>query len=163
MFQKLEEMDRRSQHQLDTLEREQRHLQRQLAQLQTLGERDRVRTDSLDSHLDSERSESDRGQINVHIFFPVVDFALLRCQDLYLLPPCSLRLNRGDRSRRGKHRVLPWRNGQCEHQWRERPGRPQQPAELSQRWGLLHLQSKTGLLCLTHQPILLLQLQSLWL
>lgn len=53
---------------------------------------------------------------------------------------------RGDRSGRGKHRVLPWRNGQCEHQQRQRPGRPQQPAELRQRRGLLHLQSQTGLL-----------------
>lgn len=60
-FQKLEEMDRRSQHQLDTLEREQRHLQRQLAQLQTHGERERVRIDSLGSRMDSDRSESDRG------------------------------------------------------------------------------------------------------
>lgn len=59
--QKLEEMDRRSQHQLETLEREQRHLQRQLAQLQTHGER--VRMDSLGSREDSDRSESDRGQL----------------------------------------------------------------------------------------------------
>ncbi|XP_054654311.1 max-interacting protein 1-like isoform X2 [Dunckerocampus dactyliophorus] len=58
---KLEEADRRSQHQLDTLEREQRYLQRQLAQLQTLGDRDRVRMDSLASPMDSdERSESER-------------------------------------------------------------------------------------------------------
>lgn len=61
-FQKLEETDRRSQHQLETLEREQRHLQRQLAQLQTHGERERVRMDSLGSRMDSDRSESDRGQ-----------------------------------------------------------------------------------------------------
>ncbi|KAM4598772.1 max-interacting protein 1-like isoform 1-T1 [Fundulus diaphanus] len=57
---KLEEVDRRSQHQLETLEREQRHLQRQLALLQSHGERERVRTDSLGSRLDSDRSESDR-------------------------------------------------------------------------------------------------------
>lgn len=61
-FQKLEEADRRSQHQLETLEREQRHLQRQLAQLQTHGERERVRIDSLGSRMDSDHSESDRGQ-----------------------------------------------------------------------------------------------------
>lgn len=61
-FQKLEEMDRRSQHQLENLEREQRHLQRQLAHLQTSGERERVRMDSLGSRVDSDRSESDRGQ-----------------------------------------------------------------------------------------------------
>lgn len=54
-------MDRRSQHQLETLEREQRHLQRQLAQLQAHGER--VRMDSLGSREDSDRSESDRGQL----------------------------------------------------------------------------------------------------
>uniref|UniRef100_A0AAQ5XWB3 BHLH domain-containing protein n=1 Tax=Amphiprion ocellaris TaxID=80972 RepID=A0AAQ5XWB3_AMPOC len=64
---KLEEMDRRSQHQLETLEREQRHLQRQLAQLQTHGERERVRTDSLSSRMDSDRSESDREEIEVDV------------------------------------------------------------------------------------------------
>lgn len=64
-FQKLEETDRRSQHQLETLEREQRHLQRQLALLQTHGEWERVRTDSLGSRMDSDRSESDRGQSNI--------------------------------------------------------------------------------------------------
>lgn len=73
--------------------------------------------------------------------------------------------SRRDWSRCGKHWVLPWRNGQCKHQWCKWPGWPQQPAELSQWWGLLHLQSKTGLLCLKtktnkHQPILSLQLQS---
>lgn len=60
--QKLEETDRRSQHQMEILERERRHLQRQLSQLQTTGERERVRTDSLGSRLDSDRSESDRGE-----------------------------------------------------------------------------------------------------
>ncbi|XP_070696972.1 max-interacting protein 1-like [Pempheris klunzingeri] len=64
---KLEDMDRRSQHQLDTLEREQRHLQRQLAQLQTHGERERVRTDSMGSRMDSDRSESDREEIEVDV------------------------------------------------------------------------------------------------
>ncbi|XP_073338639.1 max-interacting protein 1-like [Pagrus major] len=64
---KLEDMDRRSQHQLETLEREQRHLQRQLAQLQTHGERERVRTDSLGSRMDSDRSESDREEIEVDV------------------------------------------------------------------------------------------------
>lgn len=46
---------------MEILERERRHLQRQLSQLQTTGERERVRTDSLGSRLDSDRSESDRG------------------------------------------------------------------------------------------------------
>ncbi|XP_070772278.1 max-interacting protein 1-like isoform X2 [Enoplosus armatus] len=64
---KLEENDRRSQHQLETLEREQRHLQRQLAQLQTHGERERVRTDSLGSRMDSDGSESDREEIEVDV------------------------------------------------------------------------------------------------
>ncbi|XP_034040773.1 max-interacting protein 1-like [Thalassophryne amazonica] len=64
---KLEEVDRRSQHQLETLEREQRHLQRQLAQLQTLGERERVRMDSLGSRMDSDRSESDREEIEIDV------------------------------------------------------------------------------------------------
>nr|XP_046214556.1 max-interacting protein 1-like isoform X2 [Oncorhynchus gorbuscha] len=53
---KLEEMDRRSQHQLESLEREQRHLQRQLAHLQTPGEEIKVDVESTDfSHgeLDS--------------------------------------------------------------------------------------------------------------
>ncbi|XP_057703555.1 max-interacting protein 1-like [Corythoichthys intestinalis] len=71
---KLEEVDRRSQHQLDTLEREQRYLQRQLAQLQTLGERDRIRTDSLGSPTDSDRSESDREEIEVDV--ECTDFSL---------------------------------------------------------------------------------------
>uniref|UniRef100_A0AAX7TPC9 BHLH domain-containing protein n=1 Tax=Astatotilapia calliptera TaxID=8154 RepID=A0AAX7TPC9_ASTCA len=64
---KLEEIDRRSQHQLETLEREQRHLQRQLALLQTHGEWERVRTDSLGSRMDSDRSESDREEIEVDV------------------------------------------------------------------------------------------------
>ncbi|XP_029377452.1 max-interacting protein 1-like [Echeneis naucrates] len=64
---KLEEVDRRSQHQLETLEREQRHLQRQLAQLQTHGDRERVRTDSMGSRMDSDRSESDREEIEVDV------------------------------------------------------------------------------------------------
>ncbi|XP_071754834.1 max-interacting protein 1-like [Centroberyx gerrardi] len=64
---KLEEMDRRSQHQLENLEREQRHLQRQLAHLQTPGERERVRMDSLGSPMDSDRSESDREEIEVDV------------------------------------------------------------------------------------------------
>uniref|UniRef100_A0A3B3YKI2 BHLH domain-containing protein n=1 Tax=Poecilia mexicana TaxID=48701 RepID=A0A3B3YKI2_9TELE len=64
---KLEEVDRRSQHQLETLEREQRHLQRQLALLQSHGERERVRTDSLGSRMDSDRSESDREEIEVDV------------------------------------------------------------------------------------------------
>ncbi|XP_037321835.1 max-interacting protein 1-like [Pungitius pungitius] len=61
---KLEEMDRRSLHQLETLEREQRHLQRQLSQLQTHGDRERVCTDSQGSHMDS---GSDREEIEIDV------------------------------------------------------------------------------------------------
>ncbi|XP_056157835.1 max-interacting protein 1-like [Lampris incognitus] len=67
---KLEEMERRSRHQLETLEREQRHLQRQLAHLQTSGEWERVRMDSIGSQVDSDsghRSESDREEIEVDV------------------------------------------------------------------------------------------------
>lgn len=76
---KLEEVDRRSQHQLETLEREQRHLQRQLSLLQSHGERERVRTDSLGSRMDSDRSESDRGQCRnetLYLLFSMVDYLL---------------------------------------------------------------------------------------
>uniref|UniRef100_A0A3P8WCS3 MAX interactor 1, dimerization protein n=1 Tax=Cynoglossus semilaevis TaxID=244447 RepID=A0A3P8WCS3_CYNSE len=72
---KLEETDRRSQHQLETLEREQRHLQRQLAQLQTHGDRERVRTTSLGSRVDSERSESDRGQKELEVDVESTEFS----------------------------------------------------------------------------------------
>ena len=61
--------------------------------------------------------------------------------------------DRGDWSGRGKHRVLPWRIGQHKHQWCEWSRRPQQPAELRQRRGLLYLQPKSGLLRLKHQPM----------
>lgn len=61
--------------------------------------------------------------------------------------------DRGDWSGRGKHRVLPWRIGQRKHQWCEWSRRPQQPAELRQRRGLLYLQPKSGLLRLKHQPM----------
>lgn len=65
---KLEEMDRRSQHQLEALERERRHLQRQLAHLQTPGDRERVRMDSLGSPLRrSDHSDSDREEIEVDV------------------------------------------------------------------------------------------------
>ncbi|XP_033836103.1 max-interacting protein 1-like [Periophthalmus magnuspinnatus] len=64
---KLEDTDRRSQHQLDILERERRHLQRQLAQLQPVGERERLRMDSLGSREDSDQTESDREDIEVDV------------------------------------------------------------------------------------------------
>lgn len=56
---------------MEILERERRHLQRQLSQLQTTGERERVRTDSLGSHVDSDRSESDRGGCSGSLHLPL--------------------------------------------------------------------------------------------
>ncbi|KAL3050453.1 max-interacting protein 1-like [Trematomus bernacchii] len=64
---RLEETDRRSLHQLENLEREQRHLQRQLSQLQPHGDWERVRKDSLGSRMDFDRSESDREEIEVDV------------------------------------------------------------------------------------------------
>ncbi|KAJ8404869.1 hypothetical protein AAFF_G00332560 [Aldrovandia affinis] len=66
---KLEEADRKSQHQLEHLEREQRHLQRQLDQLQMAGTGDgeRIRTDSVNSTLCSDRSDSDQEEIEVDV------------------------------------------------------------------------------------------------
>ncbi|XP_041738197.1 max-interacting protein 1-like isoform X2 [Coregonus clupeaformis] len=64
---KLEEMDRRSQHQLESLEREQRHLQRQLAHLQNPGDgdRDMVHMDSVGSPLASEHSDREEIEVDV--------------------------------------------------------------------------------------------------
>lgn len=69
--QKLEETERKSQYQLENLEREQRHLQRRLDLLRGGGgvlegvlEGERIRTDSVGSTLCSERSDrsdSDQG------------------------------------------------------------------------------------------------------
>ncbi|KAG5278932.1 hypothetical protein AALO_G00104310 [Alosa alosa] len=82
---KLEEADRRSQHQLECLEREQRHLQRQLDLLQggggvlvsspspssspcsAGGEGERIRMDSVGSTLCSDRSDSDQEEIEVDV------------------------------------------------------------------------------------------------
>ncbi|XP_058715287.1 max dimerization protein 1 isoform X3 [Poecile atricapillus] len=56
--QKLEDQERRALHQMEQLQREQRHLQRQLEKLGL----ERVRIDSIGSSLSSERSDSDRGE-----------------------------------------------------------------------------------------------------
>ncbi|XP_036402928.1 max-interacting protein 1-like isoform X2 [Megalops cyprinoides] len=64
---KLEEMDRKSRYQLENLEREQRHLQRQLDQLQGAADGERVRTDSVGSALSSDRSDSDREDMEVDV------------------------------------------------------------------------------------------------
>ncbi|XP_041124375.1 max-interacting protein 1-like isoform X1 [Polyodon spathula] len=62
---KLEETDRRSEYQLETLQRKQRHLQRQLEQLQGVQDRERVHMAS--STLCSDHSDSDREEIEVDI------------------------------------------------------------------------------------------------
>uniref|UniRef100_A0A1A7YEU0 Max interacting protein n=1 Tax=Iconisemion striatum TaxID=60296 RepID=A0A1A7YEU0_9TELE len=73
---KLEEADRKSQYQLESLEREQRHLQRQLELLggdgaaavqSSLGEGERIRMDSVGSTPCSDRSDSDQEEIEVDV------------------------------------------------------------------------------------------------
>uniref|UniRef100_A0A3Q2VQX5 Max interactor 1, dimerization protein n=1 Tax=Haplochromis burtoni TaxID=8153 RepID=A0A3Q2VQX5_HAPBU len=73
---KLEEADRKSQYQLESLEREQRHLQRQLELLSggsgaaaqnSPGEGERIRMDSVGSTLCSDRSDSDQEEIEVDV------------------------------------------------------------------------------------------------
>uniref|UniRef100_A0A3Q0SH11 Max interactor 1, dimerization protein n=1 Tax=Amphilophus citrinellus TaxID=61819 RepID=A0A3Q0SH11_AMPCI len=73
---KLEEVDRKSQYQLESLEREQRHLQRQLELLRggggaaaqsSPGEGERIRMDSVGSTLCSDRSDSDQEEIEVDV------------------------------------------------------------------------------------------------
>lgn len=56
--QKLEDYDRKAVHQIDQLQREQRHLKRQLEKLGI----ERIRMDSIGSTISSERSDSDRGK-----------------------------------------------------------------------------------------------------
>ncbi|NXF54203.1 MAD1 protein, partial [Oceanites oceanicus] len=55
---KLEDYDRKAVHQIDQLQREQRHLKRQLEKLGI----ERIRMDSIGSTVSSERSDSDRGK-----------------------------------------------------------------------------------------------------
>lgn len=57
-LQKLEDCDRKAVHQIDQLQREQRHLKRQLEKLGI----ERMRMDSTGSTVSSERSDSDRGR-----------------------------------------------------------------------------------------------------
>lgn len=57
-LQKLEDCDRKAIHQIDQLQREQRHLKRQLEKLGI----ERIRMDSIGSTVSSERSDSDRGE-----------------------------------------------------------------------------------------------------
>uniref|UniRef100_A0A8B9CU29 MAX dimerization protein 1 n=1 Tax=Anser brachyrhynchus TaxID=132585 RepID=A0A8B9CU29_9AVES len=55
---KLEDYDRKALHQIDQLQREQRHLRRQLEKMGA----ERLRMDSIGSTVSSERSDSDRGE-----------------------------------------------------------------------------------------------------
>ncbi|XP_068114098.1 max-interacting protein 1 isoform X2 [Hyperolius riggenbachi] len=64
---KLEDSSRKSQHQLEMLEREQRYLMRRLEQLQGGQEPERVRTGSVGSSMSSDRSDSEREEIEVDI------------------------------------------------------------------------------------------------
>ncbi|XP_064353913.1 max dimerization protein 1 [Dromaius novaehollandiae] len=60
---RLEEYDRKAVHQIDQLQREQRHLKRQLEKLGI----ERIRMDSIGSTVSSERSDSDREEIDVDV------------------------------------------------------------------------------------------------
>uniref|UniRef100_A0A803VWR0 MAX interactor 1, dimerization protein n=1 Tax=Ficedula albicollis TaxID=59894 RepID=A0A803VWR0_FICAL len=64
---KLEEAERRSQHQLENLEREQRFLKRRLEQLQGPQEIERIRMDSIGSTISSDHSDSEREEIEVDV------------------------------------------------------------------------------------------------
>uniref|UniRef100_A0A3Q1M3B3 MAX interactor 1, dimerization protein n=1 Tax=Bos taurus TaxID=9913 RepID=A0A3Q1M3B3_BOVIN len=66
---KLEEAERKSQHQLENLEREQRFLKRRLEQLQGPQEMERIRMDSIGSTISSDRSDSERGYHKTACFF----------------------------------------------------------------------------------------------
>ncbi|CAM4715327.1 unnamed protein product [Caretta caretta] len=60
---KLEDYDRKAVHQIDQLQREQRHLERQLEKLGI----ERIRMDSIGSTVSSERSDSDREETDVDV------------------------------------------------------------------------------------------------
>uniref|UniRef100_UPI00398E48B1 max-interacting protein 1 isoform X1 n=1 Tax=Pristiophorus japonicus TaxID=55135 RepID=UPI00398E48B1 len=64
---KLEELDRKSLYQIEHLEREHRFLKRRLEQLQDLPENERIRMDSIGSIVFSDRSDSDREEIEVDV------------------------------------------------------------------------------------------------
>ncbi|XP_011783280.1 PREDICTED: max-interacting protein 1 isoform X2 [Colobus angolensis palliatus] len=64
---KLEEAERKSQHQLENLEREQRFLKWRLEQLQGPQEMERIRMDSIGSTISSDRSDSEREEIEVDV------------------------------------------------------------------------------------------------
>ncbi|XP_030320000.1 max dimerization protein 1 isoform X1 [Calypte anna] len=60
---KLEDYDRKALHQIEQLQREQRHLRRQLEKLGM----ERMRMDSIGSTLSSERSDSEREELEVDV------------------------------------------------------------------------------------------------
>ncbi|XP_064418924.1 max-interacting protein 1 isoform X2 [Latimeria chalumnae] len=64
---KLEDVERKSQHQLENLEREQRFLKRRLEQLQGVPDMERIRMDSVGSAISSDRSDSEREEIEVDV------------------------------------------------------------------------------------------------
>ncbi|XP_059802976.1 max-interacting protein 1 isoform X1 [Hypanus sabinus] len=64
---KLEELDRKSMYQIEHLEREHRFLKRRLEQLQGLPENERLRIDSIGSNVFSDRSDSEREEIEVDV------------------------------------------------------------------------------------------------
>ncbi|XP_048971571.1 max dimerization protein 1 isoform X1 [Canis lupus dingo] len=112
---KLEDCDRRAIHQIDQLQREQRHLKRQLEKLGI----ERIRMDSIGSTVSSERSDSDRGG--------------------------GRGRGRGCGRGRGRGgRGLPGGRAGLEQQRRERLGRAGQPAERGQRRGLRQLQQEAA-------------------
>lgn len=73
-LQRLEESDRRAQHTVEQLQREQRHLRRRLEQLGV----ERTRMDSTGSTLSSDKSDSDQGEpshrIHRHALEPAIFF-----------------------------------------------------------------------------------------
>ncbi|GCB61920.1 hypothetical protein scyTo_0011401 [Scyliorhinus torazame] len=64
---KLEDLDRKSLYQIEHLEREHRFLKRRLEQLQGLPENERIRMDSIGSTAFSDRSDSEREEIEVDV------------------------------------------------------------------------------------------------
>ncbi|XP_059399957.1 max-interacting protein 1-like isoform X1 [Carassius carassius] len=75
---KLEEAERKSQYQLESLEREKRHLQRRLDLLRDGGgvlEGERIHTDSVGSTLSSDRSDSDQGLKEMEVDVESTEFS----------------------------------------------------------------------------------------
>uniref|UniRef100_A0A8B9VU54 MAX dimerization protein 1 n=1 Tax=Anas zonorhyncha TaxID=75864 RepID=A0A8B9VU54_9AVES len=126
---KLEDSDRKALNQIDKLQREQRHLKRQLEKMGV----ERLRMDSIGSTMSSERSDSDRGERNHTggraalggVSWPSCNTAL-----------CA---RRRDRCGRGEHRLAARRPRLEQQQQPERLGRKREPAECVQRRGLLQL------------------------